>query len=99
MFSSHVSADQVGHLLDAVRAHRKEFSEWVTVHVAADRRSGDPHRASARLDVSDMPKFRMGKPRVAGLMTAAALDLGILSVMTLIFFGLAYRAFRSYDPR
>ena len=88
--------------LDAARAHRAEFSVWVNERIHEDRRrpqTSDGSSSRGRLDVADMPEFRLPRATVSSHLMAAIPDASVLLFLLFGLLGAAHLRFLRYDPR
>lgn len=93
--------------LDAAYTYQKAFGQFMTEKTGSTRSGGirfitittDDRDQPAPLDPNEMPRFEFPPQTMKEALSNSLLDLGLLALYGLIFFGGTFAAFLNYDLR
>ena len=91
-------------LLNSVNSFQIPFSKYITSRFYENQKQrianiNNPEKNTAKLDLSDMPKYESKEESIKGSISEIILDFSILFFYSILFFVLSYISFMKYDVR
>ncbi|MFC1726222.1 ABC transporter permease subunit [candidate division KSB1 bacterium] len=91
-------------LVNSVNSFQVPFSKYVTSRFYENQKQrianmNNPDKNTAKLDLSDIPRFEYKEESVTESLSNIVLDFGILIFYSILFFVLSYLSFMKYDVR
>jgi hypothetical protein len=97
---------------DALEAYRTDFNKYkeqkqresggsggISIQIDSERGVKIDVGREMALDLTGLPEFTPGKPRLSESVSASAMDFGLMGLFTIASFAGAFALFLRYDPR